>query len=69
MSYPPLTAWRIWYDDGDSDVHNAAAGITLAEAQRYWIGGRHYLDLAETRFRTIVKVEPFTGAKHDPTNN
>ena len=55
--YAPLTAWRVTYSDGTVEVHNAAAGITLAEAEAYWIG-KEFTNADEVTFRTGVKVEP-----------
>ena len=55
MKYPPLTAFRIHFDDGTSYATNMAAGITLKEAMAYFIG--QTFEITETTFRTVVKVE------------
>ena len=36
--YPPLTAYRIIYEDGSTSETNMAAGVTLEDAQKYFIG-------------------------------
>ena len=55
-----LPAFKITYDDGDSLVSSAAAGVTLADAKAYWLGSMHIVENfdtgAETR-RKCVKVE------------
>lgn len=64
-SYPPLTAYRVFYNDGSEEVYSAAAGITLQQARDYYMprghGVRHYLDIAETRWRDVIRVEQVTG--------
>lgn len=54
--YPPLTAFRITFDDGSVMETNMAAGITLAEATAYYVGQR-FGNSDERTFRTGVKVE------------
>jgi hypothetical protein len=56
MKYPPLTAFRITFDDGSVIATNMAAGITLAEATAYYVGQR-FVNQDEVTFRTGVKVE------------
>jgi len=55
MEYPPLTAFRVSYDDGSIEETNMAAGITLAEATAHFVGQR--FEKTETTFRTATKVE------------
>lgn len=55
MPYPPLTAWRITYDNGDVEEINMAAGVTPEQARAYFIGQR--FEVTETTFRVGVKVE------------
>lgn len=50
-----LTAFRILYNDESTSVTNMAAGVTLEQAQNYFIGNR--FEITEKTFRTAVKVE------------
>lgn len=61
QTYPPLTAFRIFYDDGSTSETNMAASTTLADAIAYFVGRR--FEITETTFRTAVRVEEIT----DPT--
>jgi len=36
--YPPLTAYKITYSDGSTSSTNMAAGVTLEDAEKYFIG-------------------------------
>lgn len=36
-TYPPLTTYRIFYNDRTSRVVNCAAEITLKDAQKYFL--------------------------------
>jgi len=36
--YPPLTAYKITYSDGEITRANMAAGVTLEEARAYYVG-------------------------------
>jgi hypothetical protein len=56
--YPPLTTYKIAYRDGSTSVTNMAAGITLPDAQNYFLG--RYFDLGvypEERMVQAVQVE------------
>jgi len=54
-TYPPLTAYRVFYDDGSTSETNMAAGVTIDDAARHFVG--HRFELTETTFRTAVRVE------------
>ena len=57
-TYPPLTAYRITYADGSTSVTSMAAGITLEDAQNYFIG--HYFDVGAypiENMQTAISVE------------
>ena len=53
--YPPLTAFKVTYDNGDVENHSMAAGVTLAQATAYYVGKR--FEITETTFRTALAVE------------
>jgi len=55
METKPLTAYRVTYDNGDVENVNMAAGVTLQQAQAYFVGQR--FEITETTFRTAIKVE------------
>ncbi len=55
-THPPLTAYRVFYDDGTSRVTNCAAGITLEEATKYFVTGRP-VEITETTFHKAIRVE------------
>jgi hypothetical protein len=38
MKYEPLTAYRITYRDGSTTSTNMAAGVTLEDAKKHFIG-------------------------------
>ena len=59
-----LTAFLITYDNGDKQAVNMAAGVTLEQAQKHYIGQR--FEITETTFRTGVKVEEILGFPHRP---
>lgn len=42
-TYPPLTAYRVTYNDGHSEVHDMAAHVTLQEATDHYVGQRFTL--------------------------
>ena len=50
--YPPLTAYRIFRDDGTSYVTSMAAGVTLEDARAYFMG--QVQCSADEQTRTIV---------------
>lgn len=37
-TYPPLTAYKVTYRDGSTTSTNMAAGVTLEDAQKYFVG-------------------------------
>lgn len=55
QTYPALTAFRVYYDDGTSGDTNMAANVTLEEAQKYFVGNT--FEVTERKFRTAVRVE------------
>jgi len=57
--FPPLTAFRIYYNDGTQSVTNMAAGVTLEQAERHFVGKT--FEVTETTFRTAIKVEQING--------
>lgn len=62
--YPPLTCYRVYFDNGTSPLINLAAGITLQQATDYYLG-KTFIDEApetgkETR-HTCIKVEAYQG--------
>lgn len=56
--YPPLTAFRIFFDDGTNYATSMAAGVTLQQATDYYVGQR--FEKTETTFRTAIRVEQET---------
>jgi hypothetical protein len=54
-NYPPLTAYRVYYNDGTSMATSMAAGITLQQAQAYFIGNE--FEINEKSIRIAVRVE------------
>jgi len=63
--FAPLTAWKVTYDDGNSEVYNMAAGVTLKEAILYYVGQRFAVDASEKKFRTAVTVEQVIGPSNE----
>lgn len=52
--YPPLTAFRIYFDDGTNYATNMAAGVTLQQATDYFVGKR--FEKNDTTFHTAIRV-------------
>lgn len=61
--FAPLTAYRVTYNDGTSQVHSMAAGVTLKEAILYYVGQR--FEVTEKTFRTGVTVEQVIGPSNE----
>jgi hypothetical protein len=55
MNYPPLTAFRVFLSNGTNYVTNMAAGVTLEEASRYFVGSP--LEQHDGSVVTATKVE------------
>ena len=53
--YPPLTSWKITYIDGTSYKTNMAAGVTLAEAEDYFVN--QFLEQRDGSMKLVTKVE------------
>ena len=53
-----LSAFLVIYDNGDRQPVSMAAGVTLEQARKYFIGNR--FEITETTFRTAIAVEPLT---------
>jgi hypothetical protein len=56
-AYPPLTAYRITYSDGNVTDTNMAAGVTLADAQEYYVGKWFDVGAWDEKLAQAVKVE------------
>lgn len=54
-TYPPLTSWKITYVDGTSYKTNMAAGITLEEAEAYFVNQR--FEQPDGSMKLVKKVE------------
>lgn len=61
--FAPLTAWRVTYDDGSVEIHDASAETTLADAKAWWVGNR--FEINEKTFRTGVTVEQVVGPSNE----
>jgi len=55
-TYPPLTSFRITYQDGTSYVTSCAAGITLDEAKKYFMQAPRIM-ADEVTQKVVVNVE------------
>lgn len=55
-TYPPLTAFKVTYHDGESYTTSMAPGITLAEARDYLMQDAHIMPDEITR-KWVVNVE------------
>lgn len=55
----PLTCYLVKYDDGIERPTDMAAGVTLKDAQEYFVGKR--FEITETTFHTCISVETITG--------
>jgi len=59
--YPPLTAYKITYSNGSTSKTNMAAGVTLEDAQKYFIGNQFDLGAFDVEnMQTAVSVEKIT---------
>ena len=61
-TYPPLTTYRVYYNDGSKRIVDMAPHVTLKDAIEYFVD-ETFTDEnpetgAETR-RTCIKVEPY----------
>ncbi len=53
--HPPLTAFRIYFDDGTNYATNMASGVTLQQATDYYVG--KMFEKTETTFHKAIRVE------------
>jgi len=61
---PPLTSFRVYFDDGTSMVTSMAAGVTLEQAQRYYVG--HSFEITEQKSHRAIRVEPSSYTQEEP---
>ena len=54
--YPPCPSFRIKFDDGDEVVTSMASGVTLEQAQQYYIG-QSFVKSDEKTMHKGVSVE------------
>jgi hypothetical protein len=53
--YPPLTAYRVYLDNGTNYVTSMAAGVTLKQAREYFMG--QPLEQHDGSTATVTNVE------------
>lgn len=55
-AYPPLTAYRIHLDNGTSYITSMAAGVSLSDARRHFLG--QHIAQADDSAPLCIAVEP-----------